>query len=172
MLFLLISLNETKDYYWFLGLVPVYIRQFRCLVWAVLLPAYLHWGLWLGPRAQGCPRTRQQVQAASRLQDLLWQLVHVLSTPGGAVQQDSSYKDDQVFVAWKDNKAVHVASNIHCRETTKSCRWFCCTTGKRIQLPILSMVGDYNSDTGSMDILDKMVVVYSRVHQIKFISKI
>ena len=35
---------------------------------------------------------------------------------------DILYKDDQVLVGWKDNKAVYMASNIHGADMDKTCR--------------------------------------------------
>ena len=47
---------------------------------------------------------------------------------------DLLYRDDQVLVAWKDNKAVYMASNKYDGETPSTCRRFSRTDRKNIQV--------------------------------------
>lgn len=77
------------------------------------------------------------------------------------------YKDDQVLVAWKDNKGVYVASNKHGAEQQASCSRFCRTKRQSIQVPIPKMVTAYNSFMGGVDLLDNMVACYRVGYRIK-----
>jgi hypothetical protein len=70
------------------------------------------------------------------------------------------YREDQVLVAWKDNKAVYVASNKHSGELRKTCKRFCRITRRDIAVPIPELIGQYNNGMGSVDLLDNMVAVY------------
>lgn len=70
------------------------------------------------------------------------------------------YRGDQVLVAWKDNKGVYAASNLHSGLTTKNCKRFCRTTRKDISVPIPDLIGAYNTGMGGVDLLDAMVAVY------------
>jgi len=73
---------------------------------------------------------------------------------------DVLYKDDQVLVAWKDNKGVYMASNKFGADTTNNCRRFCRTERKYVTVPIPTMVQRYNTGMGGVDLLDNMVAVY------------
>lgn len=44
------------------------------------------------------------------------------------------YKDDQVLVAWKDNRAVYMVSNKYTADTSSTVRRFCRTDRKNIQV--------------------------------------
>jgi hypothetical protein len=70
------------------------------------------------------------------------------------------YREDQVLVAWKDNKAVYVASNKHSGELKKTCKRFCRITRRDIAVPIPKLIGQYNNGMGGVDLLDNMVAVY------------
>jgi hypothetical protein len=70
------------------------------------------------------------------------------------------YREDQVLVAWKDNKAVYVASNKHSGELRKTCKRFCRITRRDIAVPIPELIGQYNNGMGGVDLLDNMVAVY------------
>ncbi len=69
---------------------------------------------------------------------------------------DVLYKDDQVLVAWKDNKRVYMASNKFGADTTNNCRRFCRTERKYVTVPIPTMVQRYNTGMGGVDLMDKM----------------
>ncbi len=77
------------------------------------------------------------------------------------------YREDQVVVAWKDSKAVYVASNKHHADISQSCRRYCRVTKKDIAVPIPDMIRQYNSGMGGVDLLDNMVAVYRVPYRIK-----
>lgn len=70
------------------------------------------------------------------------------------------FREDMVLVAWKDNKAVYVASNKHSGESTKSCKRWCRTSSKYNSIGIPDMIGAYNENMGGVDVLDNGVAVY------------
>jgi hypothetical protein len=80
---------------------------------------------------------------------------------------DVLYKDNQVLVAWKDNKGVCMASNKFCADTTNNCRRFCRTERKYLTVPIPIMVQRYNTGMGGVDLMDNMVAVYRIPFRIK-----
>ncbi len=61
---------------------------------------------------------------------------------------DVLYKDDQILVAWKNNKGVYMASNKFGADTTNNCRHFCRTERKYVTVPIPTMVQRYNTGMG------------------------
>ncbi len=80
---------------------------------------------------------------------------------------DVLFKDDQVLVAWKDNKWVYMASNKFGADTTNNCRRFCRTERKYVTVPIPTMVQRYNTGMGGVDLMDNMVAVYRVPFRIK-----
>lgn len=70
------------------------------------------------------------------------------------------YRQDQVLVAWKDNKAVYAASNKHSGNSNNNCKRWCRSTSKNISMGIPDMIGKYNEKMGGVDVLDNMVAVY------------
>lgn len=80
---------------------------------------------------------------------------------------DVRFRRDQVLVAWRDNKAVYMASNKHGSEATKTCRRFSRLDGKYIQVPIPEMYEKYNAGMGGVDLLDSMVALYRTSIRIK-----
>jgi len=77
------------------------------------------------------------------------------------------FRADQVVCAWKDNKAVYVASNKHGPAKTNNCTRFCREKRASIQVPIPAMVQAYNGGMGGVDLLDNMTAVYRIVYRIK-----
>ncbi len=65
---------------------------------------------------------------------------------------DVLYKDDQILVAWKDNKGFYMASNKFDADTTNNCRRFCRTERKYVTVPIPTMVQRYNTGMGGVDL--------------------
>jgi hypothetical protein len=70
------------------------------------------------------------------------------------------FKDDQVLVAWKDNKGVFMASNKFSSASTTTCKRFCRTKRANIQVPIPDMFRQYNANMGGVDLLDNLVACY------------
>ncbi len=80
---------------------------------------------------------------------------------------DVLYKDDQVLIAWKDNKGVYMASNKFGADTTNNCRRFCRTERKYVTVPIPTMVQRYITGMGGVDLMDNMVACYRILFPIK-----
>jgi hypothetical protein len=53
-----------------------------------------------------------------------------------------------------------MASNKYSASTTNTCRRFCRTERKNLQVPIPSMVQQYNAGMGGVDLMDNMVACY------------
>ena len=80
---------------------------------------------------------------------------------------EAIYKEDQVLVAWKDNKAVYMASNKYSAETATTVRRFCRKEKKQLQVPIPEMIKEYNSGMGGVDYIDNSVACYRVAYRIK-----
>jgi len=77
------------------------------------------------------------------------------------------FRNDQVLVAWKDNKGVYMASNKHGADVSQTCKRFCREKRVSIQVPIPAMVTEYNTHMGGVDLLDNMVACYRSGIRIK-----
>jgi len=66
----------------------------------------------------------------------------------------------EVLVVWKDNKAVYAASNKFTAETATTVRRYDRAQHKHIQVPIPTMIAEYNRGMGGVDLLDNMVSCY------------
>jgi hypothetical protein len=73
---------------------------------------------------------------------------------------DILYKEDMVLAAWKDNKAVYVASNRHPATTDATCRRFDRMNRKFIDVPQPFLIGQYNKGMGGVDLVDQMTACY------------
>lgn len=73
---------------------------------------------------------------------------------------ETVFQQDVVLVAWKDNKAVYMASNKISDAKNNTCRRFCREKKAYIQVPIPEMVEAYNDGMGGVDLLDNMIAVY------------
>ncbi len=80
---------------------------------------------------------------------------------------DELFKDDQILIAWKDNKGVYMTSNKFGADTTNNCRRFCRTERKYVTDPIPTMVQCYNTGMGGINLMDNMVVCYHISFHIK-----
>lgn len=80
---------------------------------------------------------------------------------------DVAYRNDQVLVAWRDNKGVYMTSNKFGSEANTTCRRFCRAKHKYIQVPIPDMFKAYNNNMGGVDLLDSMVAVYRVPYRIR-----
>ena len=74
--------------------------------------------------------------------------------------KDVSFRRDQVLVAWRDNKAVYMASNKYGSSAAKTCRRFSRVEQRYIQVPIPDMYARYNAGMGGVDLVDSMVALY------------
>ena len=73
---------------------------------------------------------------------------------------DVIYNNDVVLVGWKDNKAVYMASNKYDAIADKTCRRYNRVERKEVQVPIPTMIREYNANMGGVDLLDSMVACY------------
>ena len=80
---------------------------------------------------------------------------------------DVAYKDDTVLVAWRDSKAVYLASNKHTGDINHKCKRFDRVKRASVQIPIPDMIKAYNESMGGVDLLDAMVAVYRVLYRIK-----
>jgi DNA excision repair protein ERCC-6 len=80
---------------------------------------------------------------------------------------DVAFKDDTVLVAWRDSKAVYLASNKYTGDKNHKCKRFDRVKRTSVQIPIPDMVKAYNEFMGGVDLLDAMVAVYRVLYRIK-----
>lgn len=80
---------------------------------------------------------------------------------------DVVYKGDTVLVAWRDSKAVYLASNKYTGDINHNCKRFDRVKRASVQVPIPDMIRAYNEFMGGVDLLDAMVAVYRVLFRIK-----
>lgn len=80
---------------------------------------------------------------------------------------DVAYKDDTVLVAWKDSKAVYLASNKYSGDKNHKCKRFDRVKRASVQIPIPDLIKFYNEFMGGVDLLDAMVAVYRVLYRLK-----
>lgn len=80
---------------------------------------------------------------------------------------DVVYKDDTVLVAWRDSKAVYLASNKYTGDINHNCQRYDRIKKAKVQVPIPNMIKTYNESMGGVDLLDAMVAVYRVLYRIK-----
>ena len=70
------------------------------------------------------------------------------------------FNKDQVFVVWKDNKAVYMGSKKYGVDPVSTCSRFNRVERKTVQVPVPAVVQRYNSGMGGVDLLDNLVACY------------
>ena len=73
---------------------------------------------------------------------------------------EAVYCEDQIVVAWRDNKPVYVNSNVTSAEPMQSCTRFNRTEKKKVPVPIPNCIVEYNAGMGGVDLLDNLVSCY------------
>ena len=66
----------------------------------------------------------------------------------------SVYKDDQLCVSWKDNKAVYMATNKYNQGENFTAIRYSREEKKRIEISVPDAVKHYNQTMGGVDLLD------------------
>lgn len=73
----------------------------------------------------------------------------------------AAYTQDLMVVAWKDNKAVYLASNCDGIEPMQECQRYSKAEKRYLTLPQPMVVRKYNTSMGGVDLLDNGVKNYS-----------
>ena len=75
------------------------------------------------------------------------------------------FNEDQVLTAWKDNKAVYIASNKYPMEPFSTCSRFNRVERKTVQVPIPASIKRYNEGMGGVELLDNLIACYRIIYR-------